>query len=213
MKKKKLYAILTLPFILGLSLAAFAEMASENYRIRSYVHSAGGVPIGSANYQLNGTVGQPSPLLEGDQNPFSDSYDMYPGFWYTVEMEEEGEPLPDIKANGSDGPLEIDPDETLSVTIELNPGIYPGYPADWWVLADAPFGWYYYDAGTETWLPGFKVSYQGPLFELTPPSEVLNTSTLPTGGYTFYFGVDGNRNGNLDEPLYYDSVDVIKTSP
>ena len=41
------------------------------------------------------------------------------------------------------------------------------------------------------------------------PSEVLNTSDLPTGGYTFYFGVDGWRNGKLDEPyLYYDSVEV-----
>jgi hypothetical protein len=119
-----------------------------------------------------------------------------------------GEPSPDIKANGSDGPVEIAPDDTLSVTIELDPGDYPGYPADWWVLSDAPFGWYYYDAGSENWFPGFKVSYQGPLFELTPPVEVLNTSDLPSGGYTFYFGVDGIRNGKLDEPLYYDSVEV-----
>ena len=120
-------------------------------------------------------------------------------------------PNPDIKANGSYGPVEISNGETLSITIGLDPGIYPGYQADWWVLADTPFGWYYYDAGTEDWLPGFHVSYQGPLFELTPSSEVLNTSELPTGGYTFYFGVDGNRNGNLDEPLYYDSVEVTIT--
>jgi len=33
-------------------------------------------------------------------------------------------------------------------------------------------------------------------------------SGLPSGGYTFYFGVDVNRNGNLDGPLYYDSVEV-----
>jgi len=32
---------------------------------------------------------------------------------------------------------------------------------------------------------------------------------LPIGGYTFYFGVDGWRNGRLDEEyLYYDSVEV-----
>ena len=118
------------------------------------------------------------------------------------------DPLPDIKANGSDGPVGITLGNNLSVTIELDPGIYTGYQADWWCVADAPFGWYYYNAGTETWLPGFQVSYQGPLFELTPPSEVLNVSDLPTGGYTFYFGVDGNRNGNLDDPLYSDSVEV-----
>lgn len=57
-------------------------------------------------------------------------------------------------------------------------------------MADAPFGWYYNDAGTEKWLPGFHVLYQGPLFKLTPPLGVLNTSDLPTGGYIFYFGVE-----------------------
>ena len=115
--------------------------------------------------------------------------------------------IPDIKANGSDGPITISTSDTLSITIELDPGIYPGVPADWWCVTDAPFGWYYYD-DTGTWLPGFYVSYQGPLFTLTPPLEVLNISDLPIGGYTFYFGVDGNRNGNLDEPLYHDSVNV-----
>jgi hypothetical protein len=119
-------------------------------------------------------------------------------------------PVPDIKANGSDGPVEIALSEALSVTIELDPGDYPGVQADWWCVADTPFGWYYYD-DTGTWLPGLYVSYQGPLFILTPPLEVLSMYGLPIGGYTFYFGVDGNRNGNLDEPLYYDSVEVSIT--
>jgi len=116
--------------------------------------------------------------------------------------------FPHIRANNSDGAIDLPSGEILSVTIELDPGDYSGVAADWWCLADTPFGWYYYNAGTEGWLPGFMVSYQGPLFELTPPSEVLNTSDLPIGGYRFYFGVDGNRNGNLDEPLYYDSIEV-----
>jgi len=118
-------------------------------------------------------------------------------------------PDPDIKANNSDGPVNLTFGGTLFVTIALDPGDYPGYPADWWCVADAPFGWYYYNGITETWQPGFQVSYQGPLGEVSPPLEVLNISDLPTGSYTFYFGVDGNRNGNLDEPyLYYDSVAV-----
>jgi YVTN family beta-propeller protein len=117
------------------------------------------------------------------------------------------EPAPDIKANGSDDPLFVTPSESVDISISLDPGDYPGVQADWWVAAKTPFGWYYYD-NTGTWLPGFYVSYQGPLFDLTPPLEVLNTSDLPIGIYTFYFGVDGNRNGNLDEPLYYDSVEV-----
>jgi hypothetical protein len=115
---------------------------------------------------------------------------------------------PDIKANGSDGPISITTEDNLSITIELDPGNYPGVPADWWVVADAPFGWYHYDNTTRKWLPGFQVSYQGPLFALTPPVEVLDVLNLPTGNYAFYFGVDGNRNGTLDWPLYYDSVGV-----
>ena len=114
-------------------------------------------------------------------------------------------PSPDIKANGSDGPIEITPGDTLSVTVELGPGDYTGYPADWWVLADAPFGWYYYDLNG--WRPGQSVTYQGGLFNLAP-YEVLNESGLPIGGYTFYFGVDGNMNGTIDFPLRYDSVEV-----
>ena len=120
-------------------------------------------------------------------------------------------PTTDIKANGSDGPVSIALSENLSVTIALDPGDYPGVQADWWCVADTPSGWYYYKSATETWLPGFKVSYQAPLGEVSPPLEVLNMSDLPAGTYTIYFGVDGNRNGNFDEPSYYDSVEVSIT--
>ena len=81
---KIFYTFLFLNFIMGFAPNLAAEMASENYRIRSSVHSAGGVPIGSTNYQLNGTVGQSSPLPDPADPPFSDSYDMYPGFWYIL---------------------------------------------------------------------------------------------------------------------------------
>ena len=36
----------------------------------------------------------------------------------------------------------------------------------------------------------------------------INTSGLQTGNYVFYFGVDGHVNGIIDNPLYYDSVEV-----
>jgi hypothetical protein len=62
------------------------------------------------------------------------------------------EPLPDIKANGSDGPLTVTQADNLIIEVALDPGIYTGYPADWWVLADTPFGWYYYDR--VSWKPG-----------------------------------------------------------
>jgi hypothetical protein len=113
----------------------------------------------------------------------------------------------DIKANGSDGPLTITQNDPLSVTIGLNAAGYTD-DADWWVLADTPFGWYRYDVNGDTWVPGQTVTYQGPLFDLSS-YEVLNMSGLPLGSYTFYFGVDTVMNGSIDMgQIYYDSVDV-----
>ena len=116
-----------------------------------------------------------------------------------------GHPVPDVKANGSDGPVTITQLDNLCVTVTLDPGIYSGVQADWWVLANTPFGWYYYNLNG--WRPGISVTYQGSLFDLDF-KEVLNTSGLPIGTYNFYFGVDGNVNGVIDDPLCYDSVGV-----
>lgn len=118
-------------------------------------------------------------------------------------------PTPDIKANGSDTPIDITSSDNLSVTVELNAGSYDGDQADWWVVADTLFGWYHYDTGRGSWMPGFVVTYQGPLFDLTPPFEVLNITGLPPWTYTFYFGVDMIMNGSLDmDHIYYDNVEV-----
>jgi len=121
-------------------------------------------------------------------------------------------PLPDIKANNSDGPITLRTADNLSVTIKLSPGDFSGYNVDWWVLADtSAFGWYYYNVNTGSWSPGQLVTYQGGLFNL-PSYGVLNTTGLPTGTYTFYFGVDGNMNGVIDMgQIYYDSVGVTIT--
>jgi hypothetical protein len=115
---------------------------------------------------------------------------------------------PDIKANGSNGPVNITPHDNLVVTVELNPGSHSDEDADWWVAANTPFGRYYYDVGGGSWIPGFSVTYQGALFDLSS-FEVLNMSGLPVGTYTFYFGVDMIMNGSLDyDQLYYDSMEV-----
>ncbi len=119
------------------------------------------------------------------------------------------EPSTDIKANGSDGPLTIQQGEKLTVTIALGPGSHNGENADWWVAAITLFGsyWYTLDRGWVRSDPPIRV-YSGPLFYLSP-YEVLNISGLPTGTYTFYFGVDMLMNGSLDfGKLYFDSVDV-----
>ena len=117
------------------------------------------------------------------------------------------DPIPDIKANGVDGPITIAPTDTLSVTVTLDSVDSVGRDADWWALADTPFGWYRYDLSTKIWVPGSGVTYQGALFDL-PTREVLNMSGLPVGTYTLSFEVDLTMNAIKDAPLYSDSVEV-----
>ena len=100
--------------------------------------------------------------------------------------------IPDIKANGSDGPVIVSSGTPVSVTVSLDPGDYAGYNADWWVAVSTPFAppgdWYTYVYPTGWW-PGINLCIQTPLFALSPPFEVLYM-TLPVGNYTFYFAVD-----------------------
>jgi hypothetical protein len=82
--KKSLLITLLIGFIIGYEPIGNAEMQSLNYRIGGSVHSAGGEPAGSTNFQMNSTLGQPSPLMEQGMAPYSDDYDLLPGFWYTI---------------------------------------------------------------------------------------------------------------------------------
>ena len=123
-----------------------------------------------------------------------------------------GAEAPDIKANGTDGPIVLLSGENLSITVELLSGTLTGRDADWWALADTPFGWYRYKINTDSWIPGQSVSYQGPLFDLAT-REILNMSTLPVGTYTLSFEVDTAMNGVKDAPIYSDHVVVTVRTP
>ena len=116
------------------------------------------------------------------------------------------EPVPDIHANEAGGTVTVSPGSPVSIKIGLNPGDQIGVYADWWIAAYTPFGWYSYVHNLQSWQSGIHAAVQAPLFELTPPFEVLNAS-LPPGGYTFYFAVDGNMDGKADA-TWYDSVEV-----
>ncbi len=122
--------------------------------------------------------------------------------------------VPDIKLNGIDGKLTISSNTTLTATIRLDAAEQNGEVADWWILAETPIGWYSYEYPDMWHLSGKSASYllpayQGPLFNLTEPLEVLRVSGLPAGNYVFYFGVDTIVNGLVDMgAIIYDWGDL-----
>lgn len=119
-------------------------------------------------------------------------------------------PVPDIKANGSDGLVSIGSNDSLVVSVSLNDGNYSNQDADWWVVENGPDGWQYYDVlgGSWSFLPGTLITYQGPLFSFGS-MDVLSCSGMTPGTYTFYFGIDMSMDGLLSfDYLYYDEVSV-----
>jgi len=120
------------------------------------------------------------------------------------------DPIPEIKANGGDGPLVISHGENLTVTVSLACGDHCGKSADWWVVMKADTtGRYWYTLGAGWILSDAPVRvYGGPLFDIVS-FEVPDTVDLPLDSYTFYFGVDTQRDGLLNiDSLFYDQVQV-----
>ena len=115
-----------------------------------------------------------------------------------------------IKANGCTDNVTINNSANLSITVQLDPGEYTGVNVDWWVFACSGSSWFYKDS-VAGWIQAgaWHPVCQGALGYL-PATEVLNTSGLRTGLYTFYFAVDYPMNGilNLDGPILVDAVNV-----
>jgi PKD repeat protein len=105
------------------------------------------------------------------------------------------EPTPDIKLNGTEGPLYVSTSESVAVTISLDPGIYTGTPADWWIGVKSLYG---------------VIPFLGqpiPIFELQ--ETILLDIPLPTGVWIFYFILDDIPNGQLDNVTWSDYGVVV----
>ena len=100
-------------YFLSMCPAVHASIASENYRISSYVLSGGGGPAVSASFRMNATAGQPSPLPGPSGNPFSGSYNLHPGFWPAIDSAEQNHD------KDSDGDGIVDAIEIPGCTDEL----------------------------------------------------------------------------------------------
>ena len=87
MKKQICCLALLLALAIGLAGNGHCGMSSANYSIPTCVVSGGGSRAGSTNFDTDATLGQSSPLMDALDPPYSTNYDLYPGFWYTVEKE------------------------------------------------------------------------------------------------------------------------------
>jgi PKD repeat protein len=114
-----------------------------------------------------------------------------------ISVSELAPPIPDIKANGTDGPLPVGTADRVNVSIALDPGDMGGTRCDWWGILLTR-------SGTKSL---FRI--QAPLRDL-PATTVLNTA-LPRGWYTFVFALDDKPDGAF-ELDWYDFVVVTTTS-
>ena len=59
-------------------------MESPHFKISTSVISGGGALTESDSFLLQSTLGQSTPLMDPADPPYSDNFDAYPGFWFTV---------------------------------------------------------------------------------------------------------------------------------
>lgn len=109
------------------------------------------------------------------------------------------DPVPDIKANGQDGPLTVNSNHLVTMTISLEPGINAGKPADWWIIARRNQA-QIYSFASGWWKRGFHRFYGGAL--QTVADRQFFASRIPAGSYEFFFAVDapdGIYQGTYDD--------------
>lgn len=76
-------------FIIIVGLVSFwtgsvFAMSSDNFQITTSVMAGGGGQMSSPVFSSHTVLGQPSPIMEQGLVPFSDNYDLYSGFLYTL---------------------------------------------------------------------------------------------------------------------------------
>ena len=123
---------------------------------------------------------------------------------------------PQIKANGATAAVTVNHPAPVSITVEMYAGNYAGIGVDWWVVAYARAGqWYYLDSAFQWQL------FNGDLAACQPVSQgglanvaatpVLRNYVLPRGTYDFWFAVDYPPDGllNPNGDILFDKVTVV----
>jgi hypothetical protein len=155
--KKTLFTLLALLLVPSLfPVESGAQMQSANYRITTTVVSGGGGSMNSTSFQINGTLGQPTPIMEDGMDPFSDNYSLLPGFWYTLTSGGEEPIIDDIVFDGCISDL---CESTIAVTAHDPAG------------GNLSYAWTAEDGGT--------ILGAGDTVDFDPPNASLPPACLP----------------------------------
>ena len=108
--------------------------------------------------------------------------------------------VPDIKVNGSDGPLTTD-FPILQIRLSVDAGDYLGEPADWWVVAQLPSGKYYSYVYGQGWVQGVKLGFGGTIRDVSNLA-IQDFWAAERGEHLFHFAIDDNRDGKVDATFH-----------
>jgi hypothetical protein len=115
----------------------------------------------------------------------------------------------DITANGLQGPLDISNWKNVSLALSYSSGDKTGQPGEWWVVAwDNESNWYSWQSDPDQWVQGI-VPIERELSDVS--GEQIYSGYLPVGSYTFFFLIDYNQNGMIDDTFVWDSIDINVT--
>jgi hypothetical protein len=167
---------------------------------------AAGVTLSQNNATLTGTVNEEQFTLNGTG--------LAAGTAYGIPFSCSGNSVAKFTAASFNSPSY--PGLSLNgslLTIQLNAGDNIGKNADWWVVAQTPWGhWFSYVYSNRRWidigtdLSRVSPTYQGPLIDVYGLA-LFDTAGIPNGNYVIYFGVDAKMNGVLNyNQLYYSSL-------
>jgi hypothetical protein len=95
--------------------------------------------------------------------------------------------VPDVRANGLDGPIEVIAPGTVSITVSLGPADLLPQTAEWWLAAETEQGLFFY-IHPSGWQTGFQRAFVGPAGPVA--SFEVYRGGLPPGRYIIYFALD-----------------------
>ena len=120
--------------------------------------------------------------------------------------------FPSVKVNNQTGTVNVNSAGNINLSVDLGVATANSVDnADYFVVFDYN-GTFYWMNTSFQWTTTPTAAYQGALFDFRSiplPSPSLPTGSLPSGAnVTIYFGVDATRNGVLDQPQRYTTVNV-----